>query len=155
MIRLKIATKLFHQKPAGNQKLNRGQKILYNLCYKKTIILSGIKTICLHTSSTDFYTKPNVVWWFTKWLIPYHIYYNESHNTFSFWKTDSPLFIKLICGYTLRIVCKINLGIIYRIQTWNTLCKNIRNKIFAFIKKLAVTKNVYIYEIEINSWYIA
>ena len=56
---------------------------------------------------------------------------DESPPTQSFLNFDSLLFIKLIRGYKLIIVCKINFWIICLAPTWNLLCRKNCNKILS------------------------
>ena len=44
-----------------------------------------------------------------------------SHSTSSFWTICSPLYIKLICGYTLSIFIKINFWLLCLTPAWNVI----------------------------------
>ena len=75
-------------------------------------------------------------------LIPNQMAYDESHHKQSFQKMDSTLFIKLMCGYTSSILCKIFFVIICLTPTWNASCKKTARDYFL---NLVVTKNFFIY----------
>ena len=83
--------------------------------------------------------------------------YGESHLSWYLWKIYRPLLIKLLCGYTSIILCKIRFGILCLTPARNSSCrKNQRN---IFIKNLTGTINltsdtVYCINIGIRESYI-
>ena len=76
--------------------------------------------------------------------------FDESNRTWSFWKIDSPLFIKIIYGYTSSIVCNINFLIIF-LTPMNRVKTPQQNTL---IKLPAGTKNCYIYRTARNAYTI-
>ena len=56
--------------------------------------------------------------------------YDGPHRTSSFWIIDSPLFIKIICRCTSRIVCSINFGILYLTPTCNAPWKKAKKSFY-------------------------
>ena len=79
--------------------------------------------------------------------------YDESSPTQIFWKVYRPLFIKIISGYTLIIVCKIRFWIICLTPTWNVLCRNVLQQ-NPLIKNLMGTENRYVSGTAINAYTI-
>ena len=67
--------------------------------------------------------------------------FDESHHTWSFWKIDSPLFIKVIRGYASSIVCKIIFRLLCLTSTGNVACKKLQQH--SFFKNLAGSENGY------------
>ena len=90
---------------------------------------------------------PHSVIWTIPWIDHYftepkYLWCITSHM--SFLKNYIPLFIKLICGYTYSILCKIDFWILRLTPTRNSSCKKFTTK--SFHQKLAGCYSVNCYK---------
>ena len=84
-------------------------------------------------------------------LIPKPMSYEDSNHIFSTWKVYSFLFIRLICGYTLRIVSNIDFGLHRITPTNNAPIKNPAKT--HLIKNLVRSVFNRIHTVSCNLWY--
>ena len=78
--------------------------------------------------------------------------YDWLHCISSFWTIYSPLFIKLICGYTSSILCKIDFWIFFPDSNIECIMKKLQPN--HFVKNLTGTQNCYIYGTASNAYTI-
>ena len=102
----KITTKSFHQELSGNQKHNIKHSILYIHWYMNIYIYHQVYTLYAYKLYWNMFVLNQMTC-------------DELHHTWSFWIIGSPLFIKLICGYTSRIVWKYIFWFLWLTPTWN------------------------------------